>query len=247
MITIACYNMKGGVGKTTTAVNLAHVAAQAGNRVILWDLDPQGAATFHLGGALVDKPKIKKLVKDKKKSLDSFAEATAYDNLALIPSGFGYRHLDQDLGKSKKGAKLLRNALESAADACDVFLLDCPPSFSVLSESVFHAAHCVLVPVVPAILPQQTFETVCAYIADNVSEPPAILAFWNMVDRRRSLHKTMVARSRANDAFLETTIPERSEIERMGVEAKPLPAYAPNSDTSLAYTTLWNEITTRLA
>ena len=96
MRTVAVYNLKGGVGKTATAVNLGFLAAQDGRRTLLWDLDPQGAASFYLRV----KPKVKgggrNLVKGRT-AVDEVIRTTAYPGLDLLPADFSYRGLDLDL------------------------------------------------------------------------------------------------------------------------------------------------------
>ena len=89
----ATYNIKGGVGKTTTAVNLAYLAAESGLRTVLWDLDPQGAASFMFRV----KPRVKgggKALILGKRSLDETIKGTDFDNLDLIPADFTYRNMD---------------------------------------------------------------------------------------------------------------------------------------------------------
>ncbi|MBG0777452.1 MAG: AAA family ATPase [Desulfovibrionaceae bacterium] len=162
---LACYNMKGGVGKTTSAVNLAFCAAESGARVLLWDLDPQGAATFHLGVEAVAATKLKKLFKDKR-SLSDWAQPTPYPGLDVVPAGFGYRHLDVELGESKKSCRKFAKAFEGMAPYDYVFL-DCPPSISALSEGVFCAADALLMPLTPSPLSRQTFERVRTYLAEG--------------------------------------------------------------------------------
>ena len=93
MKVLATYNIKGGVGKTATAVNLAYEAASRGNRVLVWDLDPQGAATFYFRV----QPKVKgggKALVSGRRELDEVIKATDYDNLDLVPADFSIRNLD---------------------------------------------------------------------------------------------------------------------------------------------------------
>jgi len=97
---IACYNIKGGVGKTATAVNLAYLASHEGARTLIMDLDPQGAASFYFRV----KPKIKgglKTLMDGKQSLDELIKGTDYANLDLIPADFSFRNMDLFLEKTK--------------------------------------------------------------------------------------------------------------------------------------------------
>ena len=98
---VACYNIKGGIGKTATAVNLAYLAAHEGARTLVWDLDPQGAASFYFRV----KPRVKKGGKgllDGKKTLDDVIKGTDFPDLDLVPADFSYRHLDLQLDDYKK-------------------------------------------------------------------------------------------------------------------------------------------------
>ncbi len=106
MISLAIYNMKGGVGKTTTTVNLAYLCAQEGRRTLIWDLDSQGAATFYLNVEPDPEMKAKKLLKAHKE-MDALIRPTGYANLDLIPAGFQIRHLDALLEDEKKAQKRL--------------------------------------------------------------------------------------------------------------------------------------------
>src|ERR1700739_2707145 len=98
----ATYNIKGGVGKTTTAVNLAYLAAESGLRPVLWDLDPQGAASFMFRV----KPKVKgggRALISGQRTLDDAIKGTDFDNLDLIPADFTYRNMDLLLEAASDG------------------------------------------------------------------------------------------------------------------------------------------------
>ena len=106
MSVIAIYNMKGGVGKTTTAVNLSYFAAAGGQRVLLWDLDPQAASTF----AFRVLPRVAGFGTKSLESGEALAaiKQTDYDNLDLLPADFGYRKLDRLLSHSRNPAGVVR-------------------------------------------------------------------------------------------------------------------------------------------
>ena len=139
MKVLATYNIKGGVGKTATAVNLAYLAAAEGARTLVWDLDPQGAASFYFRV----KPKVKggsEALITGRRALDRAIKGTDFDNLDLIPADFSYRNMDLELGEAKKRTRRIDLLLRPLAKHYDYVFLDCPPSISLVSENVFRAA-----------------------------------------------------------------------------------------------------------
>ena len=249
MRVLATYNIKGGVGKTASAVNLAHVAASRGDRVLVWDMDPQGAATFYFR----IKPKVKgggRAIVKGSTDLGDAIKATDFENLDLVPADFSYRHLDLWLDDSKKPLARIRRALRQIADEYDTVILDCPPSISLTSEGVFRAADALLVPTIPTTLSLRTYEQLDRFVDDNpdMVRDLKILGFFSMVDRHRRLHRRAMADLRASHPeLLETVIPSSSDIERMGVERMPVGAYGRGTRSAKAYEALWSEIEARLA
>ncbi len=171
MRVLATYNIKGGVGKTSTAVNLAYLSARDGMRTLLWDLDPQGAATF----LFRVKPRVKgggKALVTRKRPLDAAIKATDFDGLDLLPADFSYRHMDLQLDDTKRRTRRLGQLLSSVADDYDIVFLDCPPSVSLVSENVLHAADVLLVPLIPATLSLRTFDQLTRFVADADGKHP---------------------------------------------------------------------------
>jgi cellulose biosynthesis protein BcsQ len=243
---LATYNIKGGVGKTATAVNLAWLAARDGARTLVWDLDPQGAATFYFRVS----PKVRgggdRLVRGKRE-LDEAIKGSDFPGLDLLPADFSYRNLDLALADAKRPERRLDKLLRPLADAYDVVLLDCPPSISLVSESVFHAADVLLVPLIPTTLSLRTFEQLAGHLEDEGLGRPTVLAFFSMVDRRRRLHRETVEALLARDPrVLHSEIPYSSTVEQMGLHRAPLGTYAPHSPVGLAYERLWGEVRERV-
>ncbi len=252
----AIYNIKGGVGKTTTAVNLAYLAAQSGLRTVLWDLDPQGAASFMFRV----KPKVKgggRAIISGKRLLDDAIKGTDFDNLDLIPADFTYRNMDLllDLGDARpddtpggKPARTLSKLLAPLSAACDAVFLDCPPSVSLVSENVLHAADVVVVPLIPTTLSVRTLEQLSDFIDEFKGHRPEILAFFSMVDRRKKLHREITEKLAVQRYDVASTvIPALSVIEVMSVERAPVAVYAPASAAAKAYRALWAELRDREA
>jgi len=237
----ATYNIKGGVGKTATAVNLSYLAAREGYRVLLWDLDAQAAATF----LFRVRPRVKgggKALIRGTRSVDNAIKATDFDRLDLLPADFTYRNLDLVLDAAKKPARRLGSLLAPLRAEYDVIFLDCPPGISLLSESVLQAVDTLLVPLIPTTLSVRTLDQLTEFIAGLNGHKPAILAFFSMIDRRKRLHKEIseqLPEQRADVAA--TAIPAMSMIERMSVERAPVTAFAPRSVAARGYTELWAE------
>jgi chromosome partitioning protein len=240
---LATYNIKGGVGKTSAAVNLAYLAARDGARTLLWDLDPQGASTY----LFRVKPKVKgggrKLVRGKS-DVDALIKGTDHERLDLLPADFSYRHMDLALDGTKRPTRRLAQVLAPLDGAYDYVFLDCPPSISLVSESVFEAADTLLVPLIPATLSSRTYEQLLAVVSDG----PQLLAFFSMVDRRKRLHREVMERmAEAYESVLSSAIPSAADVERMGLHRTVIAEFAPRSRAAHAYEDLWREVRERLA
>ena len=242
MKVLACYNIKGGVGKTTTSVNLSYICANEGARVLVWDLDPQGAASFYFR----IKPKVKGGVEklfEKKSEIDDAIKGTDYLNIDLLPADFSYRNMDILLESSNKPRSRFRKILSSLEDEYDYVFLDCPPSFSMVSESVFFVSDALLIPTIPTTLSLRTLEQVFKYTDSKVLKKLSILPFFSMVDKRKNMHKLICEKPPKMDAkFLESYIPYASDVERMGVERRPILSYAGSGKSAQCYLALWKEI-----
>jgi cellulose biosynthesis protein BcsQ len=238
---LATYNIKGGVGKTSAAVNLATLAAHGGDETLLWDLDPQGASTY----LFRVKPKIKgggeKLVRGKTNA-DGQIKGTDTEGLDLLPADFSYRHMDLALD----GAKTNRlNRVLKPLDYRYVFL-DCPPSISLVSENVFEAADVLLVPIIPATLSSRTLEQLYAVLGKQSPPAPKVLGFFSMADRRKKLHRELMDSLSAEYDVLDTVIPNSADVERMGSQRAALVDFAPRSRAGRAYADLWEEVRARI-
>jgi cellulose biosynthesis protein BcsQ len=243
----ATYNIKGGVGKTATAVNLAYLAARDGARTLIWDLDPQAAATFYFRVRAKVKGGAKKLLKGKR-PLDATIRGTDFEGLDLLPADFTYRNMDLDLVQSKRPTQQLASLLLPLSLQYDYLFHDCAPSISLVSESVFVATDILLVPTIPTTLSLRTLDQLDQHLRDRRATRPRIFPFLCMVDRRKSLHKRICASSQDHHPeMLETVIPYSSLVEQMGLRRAPLPEFAPSAEPTRAYEDLWSEIVNRIA
>lgn len=246
MKVLAIYSIKGGVGKTSSAVNLAYTAARNGYRTLIWDLDPQGASSYYFR----IKPKIKGGSKDLiagKRELDDLIKGTDFENLDLLPADFSFRNLDLVLDAKKKPTQQLKKLLKPLADEYDFIFLDCPPNISLLSEAVFEAADILLSPIIPTTLSLRTLEQLEKFINDNDLKKLTLIPFFSMVDRRKKMHRDIMENLlQTHPEILTAAIPCASDIERMGLERMPLGGYIKKSPSTIAYNALWQEILVRM-
>lgn len=236
------YNIKGGVGKTATAVNLAYLSALEGKRTLVWDLDPQGAASYYFR----IKPRVKgggrKMIKGKRE-LDEHIKGSDFEGLDLLPADFSYRNMDLVLGEQKGPAKQLLKLLRPLSYEYDRIFLDCPPSISLVSENIFRAADALLVPTIPTTLSMRTYEQLVEFLDGHKVNNVKRMPFFSMVDRRKRMHLDMIEQlPQRYPEVLKTHIPYASDVERMGNHRAPIGSYAMNSPAGRAYQQLWEEV-----
>jgi len=240
------YNIKGGVGKTATAVNLAYLSAREGYRTLVWDLDPQAAATYYFR----IKPRIKgggrKMMRGKRE-LDTLIKGTDFENLDLLPADFSYRNMDLILGDAKKPAIQLMKLLRPLSQEFDRIFLDCPPSISLVSENIFRAADAMLIPTIPTTLSQRTYQQLLDFLKGHKLSALELMPFFSMVDRRKRMHlDTIRQMPELYPEVLTTQIPYASDVERMGIHRAPLGSFSPRSVAGRAYEILWEEVKERI-
>ena len=242
MKTLAFYNMKGGVGKTASVVNLSYLAAVSGAKTLIWDLDPQGSTTYYFRIRSEIKAGKKSLLK-RGKHLGNDIKGTDYDNLDLLPADFSYRNLDVKWEKLKEPRSQLREITKRIGADYDFLFLDSPPNLTVVSENIFNAADYIFVPLIPTTLSVRTYEILMEFAKKKKYKPKNIFGFFSMVESRKKLHaETMAIITNRYPQFLSCRIPYLADIEKMGIHRQPVTATAPKSTSSKAYRALWNEI-----
>ena len=240
MVTIALYNLKGGVGKTAATVNLAYLAAASGLKTLVWDLDPQGSSSFYLNVAPTTKNESKKLFTDEMSVKDAMQDS-AFENLWVIPSDISARNADLVLDDMKQSKKKLKSLL-SGLKQFDLVLLDCPPGISLLHENVFNAADWVLMPNIPTTLSIRSYETVMNYFNENSLDTTKVKCFFSMVDHRKNLHHEVIQQFYKDKIFFKNYIPYLSDVEKMGTHQQPVFEFANSSYAAQCYRDLWSEI-----
>ena len=245
-VVVACYALKGGVGKTSAAINLAWSSAKVGRRTLLWDLDPQAAATFLLRTKAKVKGGTRKLLQGVTDPRDAVKE-TALDGLHLLPAEALYESADLDLDAAKKSEQRVGRVLRALGDDYDVVFLDCPPGLSLLSTNIVNATRMLLVPLVPSPLSLRTLDQVVDLVGNTEGADTQVFAFLSMVDPRRSLHRDVIALVQGRYADVaQASIPASAIVERMGQRRAPIGLFAPNSPAARAYAELWDEVSVRL-
>lgn len=251
---LALANQKGGVGKTTTAINLAAGLAELGKKVLLVDIDPQGNSSTGLGV----RPDARKktsydLVVDGVELQDVVLE-TGIPDIMIIPANADLASADLDIVSNEKRSYLLHDALrrpEMEGYAFDYVLIDCPPALSLLTVNALVAAHSVLVPLQCEFFALEGLSQLMLTIRDvRRSANPELRiegVVLTMHDRRNRLTAQVEADARANmgDLVMKTIIPRNVRISEAPSYALPVLTYDPGSKGAEAYRALAREIAER--
>lgn len=239
---LACYSFKGGVGKTSTAVNMAWFSANAGYRTLLVDLDPQGSSTYCFRMKSRKKEWDKRFFRSAKTWLQNI-KGSDYDNLDVVPAQLSFRSFDIRLNDIKKSQLRLKKLIAGLELHYDRVILDCPPSISLLSESVFNAADMILVPIIPNPLSEQPLYQLYQFFQENKISKKKIYPFFSMVQAQKKVHKEGMQRIQENvPKMLNGVIPMMSDVEKMSEYRAPIGDFASKKPAFKHYKGLWSEV-----
>ena len=249
---IAVTNQKGGVGKTTTAINLAYFLAKAGKKTLLIDFDPQGNASSGLG---VDKQKLSLTMTNVIKSeapLSAVANKTEVKGLWLAPTTSELANTEVELGQADKRFSRLRQAVEASGDDYDYVIVDCPPSLSLLTVNGLIAARYVVLPVQAEFYALeglgQLLETMKLVRQRMNPELELLGVLPTMLDSRTTLSTQVheeIKRHFPGKVF-EATIPRNIRLAEAPSHGVPIGVYDKFSKGSRAYKALAKEVVDRI-
>jgi chromosome partitioning protein len=251
---IAVANQKGGVGKTTTAVNLAACIAALGRRVLLFDLDPQANATSGVGLEKIEGASAYRVLLGEG-GLPDKIQRTAFENLDIIPSEVDLCGVDVELARAENHLHRVAQALQPIVQSqrFDVILMDCPPSLGILTLNAFVAANGVLVPLqceYYALEGISMLNRVLGQLHDNGVNPKLELVgvAMTMYDSRTRLSQQVVSEVREHfgERVFETLIPRTTRLAEAPSFGKPIIYYDKYSNGAAAYELLAQEVLDRL-
>jgi len=248
--TIACANQKGGVGKTTTVVNLASFLALAGDRVLVVDLDPQGNATSALGIERARDRSVYDAVIDDVQ-LDDLAVPTKVDGLTLIPSSIALAGAEVELTPLEQRERRLAGLLDPVRSGYDYVLIDCPPSLGLLTINALTAADSTLIPIQCEYFALEglgqllaTIRLITDHLNPRLEVKGAVLTMYDSRTRLSAEVGDEVRRHLGSRVY-DTIIPRSIRLSEAPSHGLPIHLYAPTSKGAEAYRDLASEIRLR--
>jgi chromosome partitioning protein len=246
--TIACANQKGGVGKTTTVVNIGTYLALAGERVLIVDVDPQGNATSGLG---TDRSRLTRTLYDALvdgAALETVIVETRHVGLSLAPSSVELAGAELELASVDRRERRLQQLLLSVRDEFDYILLDCPPSLGLLTVNALTAADSVLIPLQSEYYALEGLTQLIAtvnLVRDHLNPSLEIAGVvLTMYDARTNLSADVAteARRHLGGAVFDTVIPRNVRLSEAPSFGLPIATYRPDSRGAESYQALTNEL-----
>lgn len=248
---IAMCNQKGGVGKTTTSINMSAALAEYGRKVLLVDYDPQGALSAGLGVNAHDAITIYDLMLDKNIDPKTAIQHTATPNLDVIPANIELSAAEMKLVNEMARERILAGILKRVADDYDVIIVDCQPSLGLLTVNALTAAHGVIIPLATeffALRGVAILEDIVSKVQEGLNPALQLDGILATMFDPRTLHSREVL-ERLHDAFGEKVF--KSVINRTvkfpdaTVAQAPITSYAPDSEAASAYRTVARELVSR--
>lgn len=249
--TIACTNQKGGVGKTTTVVNLATYLALLGDRVLVIDLDPQGNATsgFGIDRAAIERSVYEALVGDV--PLAQLHLPTPVEGVRIVPSSIALAGAEVELAGEAARERRLGRAVRAEQDAWDWVLVDCPPSLGLLTVNALTGSDAVLIPIQCEYYALEGLTQLVATInlvRDHLNPELAIAGvILTMYDGRTNLSAEVAAEVRRHlgEAVFGTIVPRSVRLSEAPSHGLPIALYSPDSKGAEAYRQLASELRSR--